>query len=81
MTKRQLYADIAARHTPEGVKVCPVSEEHKKDFRGMAHKFAEDEDEEEDFVPWMEVPEPTTIGRLWTYLRAHAFPSSANRRR
>jgi hypothetical protein len=38
----------------------------------MAHRWPEDE--EENFVPWMEVPEPTTIRRLWTYLyeaRAH----------
>ena len=35
---------------------------------GLAHRWLEDEDEEENFVPWMEVPAPITVRRLWTYL-------------
>jgi hypothetical protein len=34
----------------------------------MAHRFAESEDQEDNFAPWMEVPKPTTLTRLWTYL-------------
>jgi hypothetical protein len=57
VTKRQLYIDIALRHTPEGIKICTVSEEMKAaGHLGLAHRFAEWEDEEDDFVPGMEVP-------------------------
>ena len=41
----------------------------------VAHRWPEDE--EEDFVPWMEVPEPTTIRRLWTYLHEAVHMHSA----
>lgn len=43
----------------------------------MAHRWAEDEEEEEGFVPWTEVPAPTTIRRLWTYLREAVHMGSA----
>src|SRR6516164_1060852 len=67
--KQQLYAEIAARHTPAGVRVVTLARGARASEAkayGMAHRWPEDE--EDDFVPWMEVPEPATIRRLWTYL-------------
>jgi hypothetical protein len=72
MTKRQqLYAAIAARHTPAGIKVVTLENGARASegkAYGLAHRFPEDEEEEDGFTPWMEVPEPITLRRLWTYL-------------
>jgi hypothetical protein len=46
---------------------------------GMAHRWAEDEEEEEEeagFTPWMEVPQPTALYKLWTYLHEAVHPGS-----
>jgi hypothetical protein len=73
MTKRQLYADIAARHTPKGIRVSPPPT-GRSWMKGMAQTYdesdgsEENEEEEERCRPFMQVPEPTTLGRLWTYL-------------
>ena len=81
MTKKQkLYADIAARHTPEGIKIVTLARSARTkegNAYGMAHRWAEDEEEEEGFVPWTEVPAPTTIRRLWTYLHEAVHMGSA----
>jgi hypothetical protein len=81
LTKRQqLYANIAARHTPDGVRVVTLENGARtKEGKayGMAHRWPEDEEEEENFVPWMEVPEPTTIRKLWTYLHDSVYMGSA----
>jgi len=57
LTKRQqLYANIAARHTPDGVRVVTLENGARtKEGKayGMAHRWPEDEEEEENFVPWM----------------------------
>ena len=68
--RQQRYADIAARHTPEGVRIVPLAGKHQEDFYGLAHAFPETEEEEEDFVPWIELayPEPKTLRQLWTYV-------------
>jgi len=45
--------------------------QHQEDFYGLAHAFPETEEEEEgDFVPWIELayPEPKTIRQLRTYV-------------
>jgi hypothetical protein len=72
LTKRQRhYADIAGRHTPAGIKVVFLDDGARASegkAYGLAHRFPEDEEEEENFVPWIEVPRPTTIRKLWTYL-------------
>jgi hypothetical protein len=74
VTKRQLrYAAIAARHTPPGVKVVTLAEGARASEAkayGMAHRWPESEEEENgaEWTPWMEVPKPTTIHKLWTYV-------------
>jgi hypothetical protein len=77
MTKKQkLYADIAARHTPEGIKIVTLARSARTK-EGNAYGMAEDEEEEKGFVPWMEVPALTTIRRLWTYLHEAVHMGSA----
>jgi hypothetical protein len=81
LTKRQQrYADIAERHTPEGIRVVFLDDGARAsegNAYGLAHRFPEDEEEEEGFIPWMEVPAPTTIRRLWTYLHEAVHMGSA----
>ena len=76
LTKRQRhYADIAARHTPAGIKVVFLDDGARASegkAYGLAHRFPENEDEEENFVPWIEVPRPKTLRRLWSYLHEAA---------
>jgi hypothetical protein len=74
------YADIAARHTPEGIKVVYLDDGARASegkAYGLAHRWPADEDEEEGFVPWMEVPRPTTVRRLWTYVHEAVHMGSA----
>jgi hypothetical protein len=80
--KQRLYAEIAARHTPEGVKVVTLAEGARASEAkayGMAHRFPETEEAQDDpnWRPWIEVPRPTTFHQLWTYVHECVHMRSA----